>query len=198
MATPTTQKKSRKWLWITIGVISVAAVATVLYVLFASITPAETAEQHIEDHYDAIAEELAYAVMPDSPLKAELTAEIAESIAERLIPYRCREARGQGEGANLMDIECRISIELRDTFPIPVKLVAPVGVVIAVNRGTLLSPHEVVRTEFAVENITVNGRSLAEIGIGLTGLGLPDGLGVPDLPTDKIPGKDKFKNLFEK
>ena len=91
--------------WLKRSLIALAALAvlavliTVLFVLWPTPTPTDVAEQYIENHYDAIAEDIAHLIMPDSPLKAEIAAEILESLAERAIPYSCLPAARQSESA---------------------------------------------------------------------------------------------------
>ena len=77
------QTKKRVLTWVVRGCTVVATVvATVVvlaFVLTVPPTPAEAAEQYIEDHYDLVAEAVVHAAFPENPLKAEIIAEVAES-----------------------------------------------------------------------------------------------------------------------
>ena len=79
------RKKYKKKLWIIgLSILAVAVLGIGAYVLLPPLTPAEAAEQYIENHYDSIAEKMAYTIMPDSTIKAEIAAEIVESFAENI------------------------------------------------------------------------------------------------------------------
>ena len=102
-------------------VVLVVAVA-VLYVVTTPLSPALAAEQYIEDHYDAIAEDVVEFVFQEHSLKTELVAEVGESIAEQVIPYSCDGAPGwETDGASC-------SLSFRTEQPITVEIGVPVVV----------------------------------------------------------------------
>ena len=69
--------------------IAVIAIIVLVYTLTTPPSPEEAAELYIENQYDAVAEAVVQTAFPDNPLTAEVIAEVAESIAKRVIPYRC-------------------------------------------------------------------------------------------------------------
>ena len=71
------QTEKRVLTWVVGGCFVVAAVLALSFVLTAPPTPAEAAEQYIEDHYDAVAEAVVHSAFPDNPLRAEIIAEVA-------------------------------------------------------------------------------------------------------------------------
>ena len=114
------QHKKRVLPWIIRGSVAIAAVVTLAYVLTTPATPAEAAEQYIEDHYDAVAEAVTHTAFPDNPLQAEILAEVAESIAEQVIPYSCRVTASTGTN---VDTRCNLSFALNQ--PVEVRIEAP-------------------------------------------------------------------------
>ena len=74
--------KKRTLTWIAGGCVGIAAIVVLVYVLTTPPTPAEAAEEYIEDHYDAVTEAVVHAAFPDNPLKAEIIAEVAESTSK--------------------------------------------------------------------------------------------------------------------
>ena len=97
-------------------------VFALLYVITTPLSPSLAAEQYIEDHYDAIAEDVVEFVFQEHSLKTELVAEVGESIAEQVVPYSCVAAPGwETVGASC-------SLSFRTDRPMTVELGVPVGV----------------------------------------------------------------------
>ena len=158
-ATPEPRGQTRKRIltWIIGGCAAVAAVVALAYVLTTPPTPAEAAEQYIEDHYDAVAESVTHTAFPDSPLKAEIIAEVAESIAEQVIPYSCQET---GNTASAVDARCNLSFSL--DRPLELKIEAPFWVSMSTtNRDAFGRTVPVVQdSEPIISEMTVNGLNL--------------------------------------
>ena len=57
----------RGFIWIIGGAAAIVVAIVAVYFLTAPPTPAEAAEQHIEDNYDAVAEELVHGAFPRQP-----------------------------------------------------------------------------------------------------------------------------------
>ena len=134
-----------------------AVIVALAYVLTTPPTPAEAAEQYIEDHYDAVAEAVTHTAFPDNPLKAEILAEVAESIAEQVIPYSCQEA---GKSGSAVDTRCNLSFALNE--PIELRMEAPFRVSLSTtNRDVFGRPVAVVQdSEPIISEMTVNGLNL--------------------------------------
>ena len=99
-----------------------AVVVALLYVITTPLSPSLAAEQYIEDHYDAIAEDVVEFVFQEHSLKTELVAEVGESIAEQVVPYSCVAAPGwETVGASC-------SLSFRTDQPMTVELGVPVVV----------------------------------------------------------------------
>ena len=143
--------------WLGAGCIIVAVIGVLAYTGTAPPTPSEAAEQYIEDHYDKVAEAVTHTVFPDSPLKAEITAEVAESIAEQVIPYNCRET---GNTGNTVDTRCNLSLSLNR--PLEVRIEAPFRVSISTtNRDVFNRTIPVVQDSTPITGeMTLNGVSL--------------------------------------
>ena len=151
------QPKKRVLPWIIGGCAVVAAIVALAYVLTTPPRPAEAAEQYIEDHYDAVAEAVTHTAFPDSPLKAEILAEIAESIAEQVIPYSCQET---GNTASAVDARCNLSFSL--DRPLELRIDAPFRVSMSTtNRDVFGRMTPVVQdSEPIISEMTVNGLNL--------------------------------------
>ena len=168
-----------------IGLVAAAAavfVIAILYVAWPTPTPAEAAEQYIENHYDAIAEDITHAILPDSPLKAEIAAEILESIAEQAVPYSCRSEPGQSGSAYPVLVDCTISAETPK--PVPLQIVAPLAMKVDPDPDSFKSYPQVLSAEVDSQSITLNGLSLDNAKRTLSILdpaNLPDTIQVPDL-----------------
>ena len=106
--------------------VAVIAIVVLVYALTMPPSPEEAAESYIEDHYDAVAEAIVQAVFPDNPLTAEVIAEVAESIAERVIPYRCDENK---DYRATVGIRCDLSFSLDK--PLELRIYAPFQVILA-------------------------------------------------------------------
>ena len=181
---PTPKTKSWKRRCI-IGLVAGAAAVVliaILYVISPTPTPAEAAEQYIENHYDAIAEDITHAILPDSPIKAEIAAEILESIAEHAVPYSCHIAPRQSGSASPVLVDCTISAET--SKPVPLQIVAPLSMKVDPDRGSFKSYPQVLSAEVNSQDITLNGLSLDKAKRTLSILdpaNLPDIIQVPDL-----------------
>ena len=154
---PQGQNKKRILTWIVGGCAAMAVIAVLAYVLTTPPTPAEAAEQYIEDHYDAVAESVTHTAFPDSPLKAEIIAEVAESIAEQVIPYSCQET---GNTASAVVARCNLSFSL--DRPLELRIDAPFRVSMSMtNRDVFGRMTPVVQdSEPIISEMTVNGLNL--------------------------------------
>jgi len=91
----------------------------------------EAAERHVEDRYDQVAEGLVDLVILDFFLVGELVSEVAESLAERALSYRCAaSSQWQTEGA-VCQLEASVS------WPIEVGVRARLSVDLRPVRGPL-------------------------------------------------------------
>ena len=151
------QPKKRVLTWIIGGCAVMAAVVGLIYVMTTPPTPAEAAEQYIEDHYDAVAEAVTHAAFPDSPLKAEIIAEVAESIAEQVIPYSCRQTASTNA---TVDTRCNLSFSLNR--PLELRVDAPFQVSLSnTGRDIFGRTTPVVQdSEPIISEMTVNGFNL--------------------------------------
>ena len=156
---PQPEKQSRKRIltWV-VGACAAVAVAVVLfYVLTTPPTPAGAAEQYIADHYDAVAEAVMHAIFPDSPLKAEIIAEVAESIAEQVIPYNCQTI---SETGTAVDARCNLSFSI--SRPVELQVEAPFRVSMSTTNQDLFGRTTPVVQDSSpiVTEMAVNGVSL--------------------------------------
>ena len=151
------QPKKRVLTWIIGGCAVMAAVVGLIYVMTTPPTPAEAAEQYIEDHYDAVAEAVTHSAFPDNPLKAEIIAEIAESIAEQVIPYSCQATSDTGTA---VEARCNLSFSL--DRPLELRVEAPFQVNMSTtNRDVFGRMTPVVQdSEPIISEMTVNGFNL--------------------------------------
>ena len=149
--------KKRVLPWLIGGCAAVAAIVALAYVLTTPHTPAEAAEQYIEDHYDKVAEAVTHTVFPDSPLKAEVIAEVAEAIAEQVIPYNCRET---GNTGNTVDARCNLSLSLNR--PLEVRIEAPFRVSMSTTGQDIFGRTIPVVQDSTpvISEMTVNGLNL--------------------------------------
>ena len=154
---PKGQTKKRAMTLIIGGFAAIAAVVALAYVLTTPPTPAEAAEQYIEDHYDAVAEAVVHTAFPDNPLKAEIIAEVAESIAEQVIPYSCQATTDTG---TTVDARCNLSFSLSQ--PLELRIDAPFLVSMSTtNRDVFGRMTPLVQdSEPIVSEMAVNGLSL--------------------------------------
>ncbi len=154
---PQGQTKKRVLTQIIGGCTAVAAIIALAYVLTTPPTPAEAAEQYIEDHYDAVAEAVLHTAFPDNPLKAEIIAEVAESIAEQVIPYNCYATSDQGA---TVDARCNLSFSLNQ--PLELRIDAPFRVSMSTtNRDVFGRTTPVVQdSNPIISEMTVNGINL--------------------------------------
>ena len=152
------RKKYKKKLWIIgLSILAVAVLGIGAYVLLPTLTPAEAAEQYIKNHHDSIAEQMAYTIMPDSTLKAE----IVESFAETLIPYNCSE-RSRGSAPETGDVMIKCQITAKTTKPVEIEIKVPMFMRVNADREAF-KPNPTVLSEYLdVERITLNGLSLIE------------------------------------
>lgn len=162
-----TQGRSRIWLWligiggVALGAVIVVAVVVGFYLVTAPDTPRQAATNYIEDHYDALAEEAAYAILPDSPLLAEVVAEVVESIAERVIPFRCRAP----EAGDLDEVEARCTLSFEADEPFAIAIVAPflVSVDLSISDAFGRPIPEVTDADLIITEVEVNGFSLQKM-----------------------------------
>ena len=149
--------KKRTLTWVIGGCAAVAAVVAMVYVLTTPPTPAEAAEQYIEDHYDAVAEAVTHAAFPDSPLKAEIIAEVAESIAEQVVPYSCEKIAIRR--ANV-DTRCNLSFSL--DRPLELRVEAPFRVSMSTTDKDVFgrTVPVVQDSEPIISEMTVNGLNI--------------------------------------
>ena len=180
--TPKTESWKKRGL-IGLAAVSAAIIAiAILYVVWPTPTPAEAAEQYIENHYDAIAEDITHAILPDSPLKAEIAAEILESIAEQAIPYSCLDMPGQPDDADPILVGCTITA--KTSKPVDLDIVAPLAMTVNPDRESFKSNPKVLSAEITAQGIMLNGLSLdkaIQILSILDPTNLPDRIQVPDL-----------------
>ena len=154
---PKGQNKKSILKWVAGSCVVALIIVGLLYVLSAPPTPAEAAEQYIEDHYDAVAEAVMHAVFSDNPLKAEIIAEVAESIAEQVIPYSCQATT---ETETAVDAQCNLSLSLNR--PIELRIDAPFRVSMSTtSQGPFGRTKPVVQDSSPIiSEMTVNGLSL--------------------------------------
>ena len=136
---------------------AVIAIVVLVYALTMPPSPEEAAESYIEDHYDAVAEAIVHAAFPDNPLTAEVIAEVAESIAERVIPYRCDENK---DYRATVGIRCDLLFSLDK--PLELRIYVPFQVILATtDRDFLGRTTPVVRDANPITaEMAVNGTSL--------------------------------------
>ena len=136
---------------------AIAAIFTLAYMLTAPPTPAEAAEQYLEDHYDTVAEAVLHTAFPDNPLKAEFIAEVAESIAEQVIPYNCHLTSNREA---TVDARCNLSFTLNQ--PLELQIHAPFRVSMSTTERDLFSRSIPVVQDSSpiISEMTVNGMNL--------------------------------------
>ena len=151
--------KTKKYLlgWVAGGCAVVVAVVGLAFVLTTPLAPAEVAEQYIEDHYDAVAEAVMHAAFPENPLKAEIIAEVAESVAEQVIPYNCQVT---SETGTIVDARCNLSLSLSE--PLEIRIDAPFRVSMSTaNRDVFGRAMLVVQdSNPIISEMTANGFNL--------------------------------------
>ena len=128
-----------------------------VYALTMPPSPEEAAESYIEDHYDAVAEAIVHAAFPDNPLTAEVIAEVAESIAERVIPYRCNI---NNDYETTVEARCDLSFSLDK--PLELRIYAPFQVILATTDRDFLGRTTPVVQDAnpIIGEMAVNGISL--------------------------------------
>ena len=136
---------------------AVLAIVVLVYALTMPPSPEEAAESYIEDHYDAVAEAVVQTTFPDNPLTAEVIAEVAESIAERAILYRCDVNK---DYRATVGIRCYLSFSL--DRPLELRIYAPFQVTMTTtDRDFLRRPTSVVQdANPIIDEMTVNEISL--------------------------------------
>ena len=139
--------------------VAVIAIVVLVYALTMPPSPEEAAESYIEDHYDAVAEAVVQTAFPDNPLTAEVIAEVAESIAERVIPYRCNV---NNDYETTVEARCDLSFSL--DRPLELRIYAPLQVIIATTDRDFLgrTTPEVQDANPIIDEMTVNGISRDE------------------------------------
>ena len=98
-----------------------------------------------------------HTAFPDNPLKAEIIAEVAESIAEQVIPYSCQATSGTGTA---VDARCNLSFSL--DRPLELRIDAPFRISMSTtNRDVFGRTTPVVRDSSPINSeMAVNGISL--------------------------------------
>ena len=114
-----------------LGTVLCVLVFLVVYRVTTPPGPVEAAERHVEDRYDEVSEWLVDLVILDFFLVGELVSEVAESLAERALSYRCAaSSQWQTEGA-----VCQL--EASDSWPMEVGVRAQLSVDLRPVRGPL-------------------------------------------------------------
>ena len=152
--------KIRVLVGITGACVAVIAIVVLVYALTMPPSPEEVAESYIEDHYDAVAEAIVQTAFPDNPLTAEVIAEVAESIAERVIPYRCDVNK---DYRATVGIRCDLSFSL-DT-PLELRIYAPFQVIMTTTDQDFLGRTTPVVQDAnpIIDEMSVNGISLDKL-----------------------------------
>ena len=153
--------KIRVLVGITGACVAVIAIVVLVYALTMPPSPEEAAESYIEDHYDAVAEAIVQTAFPDNSLTAEVIAEVAESIAERVIPYRCDENK---DYRATVGIRCDLSFSLDK--PLELRIYAPFQVILATTDRDFLGRTTPVVQDAnpIIDEMSVNGISLDKLG----------------------------------
>ena len=140
--------------------VAVIAIVVLVYALTTPPSPEQAAESYIEDHYDAVAEAIVQTAFPDNPLTAEVISEVAESIAERVIPYRCDVNK---DYRATVGIRCDLSFSLDK--PLELRIYAPFQVILATTDRDFLGRTTPVVQDAnpIIDEMTVNGVSLDEL-----------------------------------
>ncbi len=108
-------------------------------------------KQHIENHYDALAEEAVEFVFRENSLKTELIAEVAESAAEQIVPYDCTQAG-----------YCVLAFSANAPFAIDIT--APVEVTLQAVTGPFgQNGFEALDAEFVRGDMAINSASLESL-----------------------------------
>ena len=177
------QKRWTKHLPLFAGIIAAGIAAVALaYILIPTPTPAEAAEQYIEDHYDAIAQDITHTILPDSPLKAELAAEIVESLTEQLVPYSCVQVAEQALDANPVNVLCTVAARIESH--IKLNIAAPFDFTVDPDLNSFRANPQVQSATINVANTTVNDISLSDdekIRDLLHPSNLPDQVNLPNI-----------------
>ena len=103
---------------------------------------------------------MAYTIMPDSTLKAEIAAEIVESFAEKLIPYNCWETSSAEPETGHVMVNCQITVTT--TKPVEIEIKAPMIMRVNPDQEAFKPNPTVLSADLDVERITLNGLSLIE------------------------------------
>ena len=140
--------------------VAVIAIAVLVYTSTTPPSPEEAAELYIESHYDAVAEAVVQTAFPDNPLTVEVIAEVAESIAEQVIPYRCKV---NNDYETRVETRCDLSFSL--DRPLELQIYAPFQVTMTTTDRDFLgrSTPVVQDANPIIDEMTVNGVSLDEL-----------------------------------
>ena len=175
---------------ITGACVAVIATAVLVYTLTMPPSPEEAAESYIEDHYDAVAEAIVQTALPDNPLTQEVIAEVAESIAERVIPYRCDVSK---DYRATVEIRCDLSFSL--DRPLELRIYAPFQVTVTTTHRDFLGRrtplvqdanpiiHEMAVNGVSLDELTKAGNKVQEVKETLNNLGSK----ILNPPTEVIP-----------
>ena len=139
--------------------VAVIAIVVLVYALTMPPNPEEAAELYIEDHYDAVAEAVVHTAFPDNPLTAEVIAEVAESIAEQVIPYRCKVNK---DYETRVEARCDLSFSL--DRPLELRIYAPFQVIMTTTARDFLGRTTLVVQDAnpIIAEMAVNGISLED------------------------------------
>ena len=168
----------RAFVWTIGGCAALVAAIVAVYALTAPPTPVEAAEQYIEDNYDAVAESVVDTAFPDNSLTAEIIGEVAESIAEQVLPYRCDATSETGT-----TVEARCDLFFSLDRPLELRIEAPFLVSVRTTDRDLfgrtnpvVQDSEPLTSEIAVNGVALDmfteaGAKVGEIGGTLNNLG---------------------------
>ena len=133
------------------GAAIVAALVVLAYIATTPPDEATAAEQYVENHYDALAELAVQIVFRENSLKTELIAEVAEAVAEQVIPYQC-------------DPTGRCNIAFSTSRPVNIKIDAPAQIeLLPVNGPFGQKGFMGMEGEFIRDEMEINSPSLQSL-----------------------------------
>ena len=135
------------WKVVLIGIAVLLVIGVLGWFLMPGQSPRDAGRQYIEDHYDAIAEDVVKTAFQNDGIKEELIAEVAESIAEQIVPYDC------SNEVELGAVDCVLTFKANKPVQITVKADLQVFVV--------KSGRDWVGTDLTFKN--VNGVGLEQL-----------------------------------
>ncbi len=133
------------------GVAILAVLAVLVYIITTPPNEITASKQYVEDHYDVLAERAVEIVFRENSLKTELIAEVAESVAEQVVPYDC-------------DATGRCNISFTTTQPFKIDIDAPAQIELEPVRGPFgQKGFRGVNGEFIRNEMAINSASLESI-----------------------------------